>query len=115
MEQLNRIELRGIVGTVRYQPFEDRAVCNFSLATSYVYKNRDGDPVIETQWHSVNAWEGKAMPDLSKIGKGTKLYVVGRLRSQKYVDNDGVERTSYEVAASQVTILDQQGQLQYEM
>jgi len=115
MEQLNRIEIRGIVGSVRFQTYQDRNVCHFSVATSYVYKNRNGEPVIETTWHNVNAWENRNVPDLSSIEKGTKVYVVGRLKSQKYVDSDGVDRYSYEVSASQVNILDQQGQMQYEM
>lgn len=112
---MNRIEIRGIVGSARFQTFQDRNVCNFSVATSYVYKNRNGEPVIETTWHNVNAWEGRNFPDLSKIEKGTKVYVVGRLKSQKYTDADGVEHYSYEVSASQLNILDQQGQMSYEM
>jgi len=115
MEQLNRIEIRGIVGSVRFQTFQDRNVCHFSVATSYVYKNRSGEPVIETTWHNVNAWENRNFPDLSQIAKGVKINVIGRLKSQKYTDSEGVERFSYEVQASQINILDQQGQMQYEM
>lgn len=115
MEQLNRIELRGIVGTSRLQTYQGRKVVRFSLATSYVYKNKTGDPVIETTWHNVNAWEGKTMPNLEEIDKGVKLQVIGRLKSQRYVDSEGVERINYEVSASQITILEQCGQMQYEM
>lgn len=115
MEQLNRIELRGIVGSTRLQNYQGRNVIHFSLATSYVYKNKMGEPVIETTWHYVNAWDGKSMPDFSLIEKGSKLYVTGRLKSQRYVDNEGVERVNYEVSASQINILDQAGQMQYEM
>ena len=46
MEQLNRIELRGIVGTVRVQAVGDTHVAKISLATDYIYKGRNGDPVI---------------------------------------------------------------------
>ena len=115
MEQLNKIELRGIVGSSRLQTYQGRKVVNFTLATSYVYKNKTGDPVIETTWHNVNAWEGKNMPDLQQIDKGVRLYVLGRVKNQRYVDSEGVERTSCEVSASQISIIDQTGAMQYEM
>ena len=48
MEHINRIELQGHVGTVRTNVFEDRSVANFSVATEYFYKNKDGSGVSET-------------------------------------------------------------------
>ena len=48
MEQLNRVELRGTVGSVYVKDFGNTKVANFSLATNYVFKDRDGCPVIET-------------------------------------------------------------------
>ena len=114
MEQLNKIEIRGVVGFSRLSKFNDRRVLNFSVVTDYVYKGSSGEPVIETTWHYVNAWEGKYMPDLSTITKGTKVYVCGRLRSQKYADSQGIERSSYEVIASQLSVLQDQSQMQCE-
>ena len=112
MEQLNRIELRGIVGNSIVRTVGDRKTARFSLATDYVYKGKNGDPVIETSWHSVQAWEGKNIPDVSLIEKGMALYVVGRYRVQKYQTQDGVDKTSYEVMADKVTILDERPQMQ---
>ena len=85
MEQLNRIELRGTVGSVRLQTFSDNMVARFTLATNFAYKDKEG------------------------------LYVQGRLRYQKYIGNDGVERTSADIVASRVVILDGDEPLQYEM
>ena len=114
MEQLNKIELRGNVGYVRVQSVSGKNVCHLSLATNYVYKGRTGEPVIETTWHYVTAWEGKGMPDFNSIEKGTKLYVTGRLRSQRYTDSEGVERNNYDVIANQMALVDEQSPLQYE-
>ena len=114
MEQLNRIELRGNVGTVRVRRVGDTKVADISLATNYVYKGRDGAPVIETTWHYITAWEGKNMPDLESICRGDKLYVFGRLRSQRYTGNDGVERTAYDVLASKLQLINSDEALQYE-
>ena len=114
MEQLNRIEIRGNVGAVRLQIVGNSRVAKISIATNYVYKGRDGDPVIETTWHYVSAWEGKNMPDLSTIHKGDKIYVVGRLRSQRYTAADGTERKAYDVLASKVQLIESDEFFQYE-
>ncbi len=115
MEQLNRIELRGTVGSIRLQTFSDNMVARLTLATNFAYKDKDGSATIDTSWHSIIAREGRNIRDLDKISKGTRLYVQGRLRYQKYVGNDGVERTSADIVASRLVILDGEESLQYEM
>lgn len=115
MEQLNKIELRGNIGFVRTQMFSGARVCHFTVATNYVYKDRAGEPVIETTWHNVTVWEGKAIPDISRIVRGAKVNVVGRIKSQHYTDSEGQERYSYEVQASRVGIIENDEQMSYEM
>jgi single-strand DNA-binding protein len=115
MEQLNRIEIRGNVGAVRLQEVGNSRVAKISVATNYVYKGRDGDPVIETTWHYISAWEGKNITDLSSIRKGDKIYVAGRLRSQRYIAADGTERSSYDVLAYKLQVIDTDEALQYEL
>lgn len=100
---------------MRVQNFEQTRVARFSVATNVAYKDRDGGAVIETTWHNVSAWEGRGIKDLDQIQKGSKLYIQGRLRNQKYTGADGVERVSSEVLASRVVIIDDAEQLQYEM
>ena len=67
MEQLNRIELRGVVGSIRTQTFSDNVMARMTVATNYAYKDREGAAVIDTSWHSVVAWEGKNIHGLDKI------------------------------------------------
>lgn len=114
MEQLNKIELRGNVGSVRILKAGDSRVAKITLATNYVYKNREGDPVIETTWHNISAWEGKNIVDLDAIQRGDKLFVSGRLRIQKFVGNDGLERTVYDVLAKVLQLVPGDDSLQYE-
>jgi len=114
MEQLNRIELRGIVGFTRLQIFNGKKVLHFNLATNYVYKDKDGSPVIETSWHNVSVWEGKNIPELEKVTKGTKLQLTGRLRSQRYTDEEGVEKSFYEILANRMAIIDENTTMTYE-
>lgn len=107
MEQLNKIELRGVVGMVRVRTVGDRKVANFSLATSRAYTKRDGSPVMETEWHTVVAWEGGLITDLSFINKGAKLYVAGRMTYRKWTGNDGQDHYDSEVVAAKIEMINE--------
>ena len=113
MEQLNRIELRGNVGNAYLNNIGESQMVRFSLATNYVYKGRDGQAVIETTWHNITAWEGKGMPDFTKISKGTCVHVFGRLRTYRFMASDGNEKQNYEVIASRLEIEESQPAAQF--
>ena len=115
MEQLNKIELRGVVGSVRLQTYEDSRMARINLATNYAYKDREGTAVIDTTWHNVVAWEGRNIQGLERINKGTKLYVCGRLRYQKYTGVDGIDRIATDVLANRLAIIEDPEPMQYEM
>lgn len=110
MEQLNRIELRGNVGNIRVRDSVNGQYARLSVATNYAFRDKDGVAVIETTWHNVVAWGGKGMPDLTTIKNGSPVYVVGRLRSRKFVDDEGQEHQINEVVARtlEVVKLDEQ-------
>ena len=115
MEHLNRIELRGVIGTVKTQTISGSKMSRFSVATARAYKDKEGTAQIDTTWHTVIAWEnGDKIKDLDKLVQGSKVYVLGRLHSQKYVGQDGIERTSFEVIATKVKIIELDEPLQYE-
>lgn len=105
MEQLNRIEIRGIIGSVRVQNVGNAKVANISIATDYCYTSRDGGAVIETTWHYVTAWEGKDIAALDQLKKGSFVHVIGRLRNRKYTTPDGTERIAYDIVASKVEVV----------
>ena len=103
MEHINRIELQGRVGTIRTNVVGQNKVANFSLATDYMYKTRDGSAISETTWHNIVAWAGKDIPELDTIAVGTALHVIGRLRTNRYTSTDGTEKIFHEVLAYKVT------------
>ena len=105
MEHINKIELQGRVGIVRTNEHNGMRVANFSLATDLLYKTRDGAAVSETTWHNVVAWESKDIPDVYSICVGMPLNIVGRLRTSKYTNADGTEKTYYEVLASKIRVV----------
>lgn len=48
MEQLNKVELRGNVGSYKLQTVGEKQVIRFTLATNYAYKDKTGAAQIET-------------------------------------------------------------------
>ena len=106
MEQLNKVELRGILGVIRVQNVGEKRLATMSVATNYCYKGGDGCPVIETTWHIVTVWEGNGCPDLSIFQKGDQVHVIGRLRCRKYIDVSGMEKTQMDIVASMLEKID---------
>lgn len=104
LEQLNRIELTGTVGSVNLQYTGDVKSAKFSIATSVAYKSRSGEPVIETTWLSAICFEGKGIDDLSGLHKGSIVHLTGRIRNTRYTDAFGNDKSVAEVV---VRTLDQ--------
>ena len=100
MEQLNKVELRGILGVIRVQNVGENRYAIMTVATNYAYRNAEGGAVIETTWHNVTAWEGKGCQDLSSLKKGDWVHVIGRLRCRRYTDAAGIDRTQMDIVAN---------------
>lgn len=100
MESINKIEIQGVVGSVRLNTIFDEQVANFSVATTMMYKNKQGDVIAETTWHNVVVCGSKTSADLTKIEKGSNVHVIGRLRQTKYTDINGTEKLFYEIIAN---------------
>lgn len=109
MDQINKIELCGIVGSARKDFIENSGAFHaaFTVATNYAYRGDNGDPVIETTWHRVEAFTGREIKEetLRTIDKGCKVHVIGRLRNVRYIGGDGIERTMTEIIATCVEIV----------
>lgn len=115
MEQLNKIELLGVVGSVRMQDIGERRMAKFSMVTNRAYKNKEGAPVIESTWHSVTAFEGRLVQDLERLEKGRVVHVWGRLQIQHYTGIDGTERTSVDVLCTHLEFIRKEDEVVYEM
>ena len=97
MEQLNRIEVIGRIGNASLNKYGEAQCARFSVATDYVYKDREGTPTVETTWHNAVLWEGRNTPDLTQLVRGRCVHLVGRIRQYKYTSTDGSERTLSEI------------------
>ena len=70
MEYINKIELRGRVGRSDVQDYGSSRLCKFSLAIDYSYRDRAGNPCIDTMWFNISLWDSKDAMDFSEITKG---------------------------------------------
>lgn len=108
IDSINKVELQGRIGAVKTSQFSAGTVAKLSVATNFMYKDKDGNPVIETTWHAVTVWSGKdiSKETLESVKKGDGVHVVGRIRQLRYTDVNGNERTVMEVLAHQLEIID---------
>ena len=74
-------------------------MASFSLATSENWKDKKtGERKSNTEWHKIVVFsEGLISLIRSYIGKGSKLYIEGSIRTRKWTDNDNTERYTTEV------------------
>lgn len=81
-------------------------VCNISVATSESWKDRDGNRQENTEWHRVVAFGKLAEIMEEYLRKGSKVYIEGKIRTEKWTDKDGVERYTTKVYADNMQMLD---------
>ena len=83
-----------------------KSVANFSLATSEVYKNKEGEKVTNTEWHNIVLWRGLAEVAEKYLNKGDKILIEGRIRSRSWEDKEsGQMRFITEVLADQMQMI----------
>ena len=82
-------------------------VCNFSLATTDRFKNKQGEQQDKTEWHNIVAWSGLAEICGKYLTKGKQVYIEGRIQNRTYDDRDGNKRYISEIVASEMQMLGQ--------
>ena len=108
---VNKAILVGNVGKdpeVRYLE-GGASVASFSLATTEVYRNRNGEKVSQTEWHNIVAW--RHLADLAEkyITKGRQLYIEGRITNRSWEDKEGNKRYTTEIVANTIQLLGRKG------
>ena len=85
-------------------------VARVRLATTErIYNRQTQESKDYTEWHTVILWGGLADVADKYVRKGSQLYVEGRIRSNKWTDKDGVERTTVEIVAGDMKLLGRRG------
>ncbi len=107
MASLNKVHLIGRLGKdpeIRYTQ-SGTPVANFSLATSERIKNKDGNYEEKTEWHQIVLWGRTAEVAGEYLGKGSLVYIEGRIQTRKWSDKDGSDRYSTEIVGDRLQML----------
>jgi single-strand DNA-binding protein len=109
---INKVILIGNVGQdpeVKYMP-SGGAVTNISVATSETWKDKNtGQPQERTEWHRVVFFNRLGEIAGEYLRKGSKVYIEGALRTRKWQAQDGTDRYTTEIVASEMQMLDGRG------
>jgi single-strand DNA-binding protein len=108
MASVNKVILVGNCGRdpeIRYLP-SGQAVANVSVATSSRRKDKNtGETIEDTQWHRVTFYDRLAEIAGEYVKKGRPIYVEGRLKYGKYTGQDGIEKNTVDIIATEMQLL----------
>jgi len=80
-------------------------VCNFRLATSRVWTNRDsGQKQEKTEFHSIVLWRRLAEIASQYLQKGSLVLIEGRIETRSWEDPSGNRRFRTEVIAERMQL-----------
>lgn len=103
---MNQVILIGRVGSEpkNYAKAGEKDIVGISMATNEYYHDAQGQRIEVTEWHNVLAFSHLGTFALSQIRKGEKIVVVGKIKTKKYLDSNGVERYSTSIHADSIEI-----------
>jgi single-strand DNA-binding protein len=104
---INKVILIGNLGRdPEVQSFENGVKkAFFSIATTEVYKGKDGEKTSHTEWHNIVLWRGLAEVAERFLKKGMTIYVEGRIRRREYDDKDGQKKFVFEILGDVLQML----------
>jgi len=113
MASLNQCQFIGNLGKeveTRYMP-DGKAVSSFSIACSESWKDRNtGEKQQRTEWINIVAF-GKLAEIMSQyLHKGSKVFISGKMKTEKYTDRNGIEKYTTKIIANEMIMLDSKNQ-----
>lgn len=99
---VNKAIVLGNVGqNPSFQTFSNGNMsCSFSVATSEVWIDKQGNQQERTEWHRIVIFGKLAEVAKNHVVAGMKVYVEGSMQTRKYTDKQGIERYTTEVVLS---------------
>ena len=87
---------------------DGKAVTNFSYAITEKYKDKTGQQQEVTEWINVATFGRLAEIAGEYLKKGTKVYVEGKMKTEKY-SKDGVDRYTTKIIGEKMEMLSSKG------
>lgn len=102
---LNQVTLVGNLGAdPELRRAGDNPVLQLRIATTESFLDRQQQRQERTEWHTVVVW-GRRGEGLARIlTKGSKICIVGSLRTNSWEANDGTKRYRTEIVARNVVL-----------
>lgn len=89
---------------------DGRAVCNFNIAASERWRDRQsGEPRERTTWYRVSVWGPQAESCNTYLSKGSQVLVTGNVSARGYINNNGEAAASLDLMARNVRFLSSRG------
>lgn len=112
MKGINKVILVGNLGKdpdIRYSA-SGAAIANLAVATTESWKDRQtGEKQEKTEWHRVAMFGKLAEIAGEYLRKGQQVYIEGRLQTRKWQGQDGQDRYTTEIVASDMQMLGGRG------
>lgn len=96
---MNKVMLQGNVGSdiKNWSKSDDKKTfCKFSIATTEEFTSKEGEKKQVTDWHNVVCFAKLADELISKVKKGEKIYVEGKIKTRSY-EVEGVKKYTTEI------------------
>jgi len=106
---LNKVMIIGRLGRdpeMRYTP-SGKPVTTFSVAVSRNWNTSEGERRSETEWFNIVAWGNLAEICKEYLAKSRLVYIEGRLQTRHWDDEKGNKRSSVEIVANEMIMLDE--------
>jgi single-strand DNA-binding protein len=100
-----RIGFLGEAPELRFSP-QGKPVGTFSLAVNERWKDAEGSPRERVEWFQIVCFGRLAEVCGQYLDRGRHVYIEGRLQTRKWAGREGEKRTTIEVVANQMQILD---------
>ena len=84
------------------------SMARFKLATTEVYKEKNGDKIERTEFHSVVVWCKLADMVTHRLQTNSQIYIEGRVRYRSFEDNNEHKRFITEIHADVIRKLGEQ-------
>ncbi|MCD6067044.1 MAG: single-stranded DNA-binding protein [Bacteroidetes bacterium] len=81
------------------------SVARFSLATTEIHKDKNGNRVEHTEWHHIVLWRLLAENAEKLLKKGSQIYLEGKLQTRDWQDKDGNKRQTTEIVGESFLLL----------
>ena len=89
---------------------DGRAVCNFSVAASERWRDRQsGEQRERTTWYRVAVWGVQAESCNTYLSRGRQVMVIGNVSARGYINNNGEAAASLDLTARSVRFLGGRG------